>query len=185
MKGSESDSSSADMLVVLRLAALSPALGLAVADFLGATLGPLPVFEEESVLAALAVLLSLLADFLLFLGLSDSEADEAELLVALVAGNAFVLGLRDGALAFLLVLVLFDFSSELLEEAELLELFFDLEESCELEESESLELSSLPEEDDEDELELELPDEELPEVAEDDALLEPARLGGILDPKSA
>ena len=35
-----------------------------------------------------------------------------------------------------------------------------------MEESESLELSSLPEEDDEDELELELPDEELPEVAE-------------------
>ena len=64
-------------------------------------------------------------------------------------------------------------------------LFFDLEESWELEESESLELSSLPEEEDEDELELELPDEELPEVAEDDALLEPARLGGILDPKSA
>ena len=54
-----------------------------------------------------------------------------------------------------------------------------------MEESESLELSSLPEEEDEDELELELPDEELPEVAEDDALLEPARLGGILDPKSA
>ena len=54
-----------------------------------------------------------------------------------------------------------------------------------MEESESLELSSLPEEEDEDELELELPDEELPEVAEDDALLEPARLGGILNPKSA
>lgn len=57
-----------------------------------------------------------------------------------------------------------------------------------MEESESLELSSLPEDDDEDELELELPDEELPEVAEDDALLEPARLGGIMDlslPKKA
>ena len=171
------------MLVVLRLTAFSPALGLAVADFLGATFGPLPVFVEESALAALALLFELLpeADFLPFFGLSDSEADEAELLVVLVVGNAFVLGLRDGAFCFLLVLVLFDFSSELLEEAELLELFFDLEESCELEESESLELSSLPEDDDEDELELELPDEELPEEAEDDALLEPARLGGIMD----
>lgn len=94
-------------------------------------MGPFPVFDEESVLATLAVLVELspLADFLLFFGLSDSEADEAELLVVLVVGNAFVLGLRDGVFCFLLVLVLFDFSSELLEEAELLELFFDLEES--------------------------------------------------------
>ena len=50
-----------------------------------------------------------------------------------------------------------------------------------MEESESLELSSLPEELELDELELELPDEELPEVADDDALLDPDCLGGIMD----
>ena len=169
------------MLVALLLAAFSPALGLAVADFLGAILGPLPAFADESALAALAEALFELfcADFLLFFGLSDSEAEEAELLVVLVVGKAFVLGLRDGTFCFLF-LFFDDFSSELLEEAELLELFFDLEESCELEESESLELSSLPEEEDEEELELELPDEELPEEAEDEALLEPGLLGGIM-----
>ena len=168
------------MFVAFCLAvAFSPALGLAVADFLGAILGPLPAFVEASALAALAALVELFcADFLLFFGLSDSEAEEAELLVVLVVGKAFVLGLRDGTFCFLFLF--FDFSSELLEEAELLELFFDLEESCELEESESLELSSLPEEEDEEELELELPDEELPEEAEDEALLEPGLLGGIM-----
>ena len=108
--------------------ALSPAFGLAVADFLGATLGPLPVFDDASVLPALSVFAESLADFLLFFGLSVSEAEEAELLVVLAVGNALVLGLRDGAFCFLFFL--FDFSSaELLEEAELLELFFDFDES--------------------------------------------------------
>lgn len=113
-----------------------------------------------------------------FLGLSDSEADEAELLVVLVTGAALVLGRLEGAfLAFFL-----DFSSELLdaEEAELLELFLDLEESWELEESsESLELSSLPDDEEEDELDDELPEDELPDDAEEVALLDPALLGGI------
>ena len=110
-------------------------------------------------------------------GLSDSEAEDAELLVALAVGKAFVLGLLDGAfLAFF-----FDFSSELLvaEEAELFELFLDFEESCEFEESsESLEESSLPDDEDDEELEEELEDE-LPDDAEEEALLEPARFGGI------
>ena len=119
-----------------------------------------------------------LPDFF-FLGLSDSDAEDAELRVVLAMGAALVLGRLEGAfLGFFL-----DFSSELLEaeEAELFELFLDLEESWELEESsESLELSSLPDEDDEDELDDELPEEELPEDAEEEALLDPARFGGIL-----
>lgn len=149
------------------LAPFSPAFGFAVADFLGAIFGRL----------LLASFFELLNFF--FLGLSDSEAEDAELRVVLAMGAALVLGRLDGAfLGFFL-----DFSSELLEaeEAELLELFLDLEESWELEESsESLELSSLPDEDDEDELDEELPDDELPEDAEEEALLDPARFGGIL-----
>ena len=44
----------------------------------------------------------------------------------------------------------------------------------------SLELSSLPDEDEEEELDDELPDDELPEEAEEEApLLDPGRLGGI------
>ena len=115
-----------------------------------------------------------------FLGLSDSEADEAELLVVLVTGAALVLGRLDGAFFGFF----FDLSSELLEaeDAELLELFLDLEESWELEESsESLELSSLPDDDEDDELDDELPEDELPDDAEEEALLDPARLGGIFE----
>ena len=115
-----------------------------------------------------------------FFGLSDSEADEAELLVVLVTGAALVLGRLDGAFFGFF----FDLSSELLEadEAELLELFLDLEESWELEESsESLELSSLPDDEEDDELDDELPEDELPDDAEEEALLDPALLGGIFE----
>ena len=144
------------MLVAL-LAFLSPAFGLAVADFFGATFLTSAAFEAWP--------------FLAFFGLlSDSDADEAELRVFLVVGSAFVLGLRDGVFfgeAFFLALLS---ELEVPEDPELLE----------LDESESLELSSLPDEEDEDELpEDELPDEELPEEAEDEALLEPGLLGGI------
>ncbi len=150
------------------LAPFSPAFGLAVADFLGATLGPPATLASFLAVATVPFLLPF------FAGLSDSEAEEAELLVALAVGKALVLGLRDGTF----LVFFFDFSSELLEaeEAELLELFFESEES-----SESLELSPLPEDDEDEELDEELPDEELPEVAEEEALLEPALgLGGIL-----
>ena len=74
---------------------------LAAADFFGATFVGL-----TSVLGAFA------PDFFAFLGLSDSDADEAELRVVLVVGKAFVLGLLEGT--FLLFFL--DFSSaELLE----------------------------------------------------------------------
>jgi hypothetical protein len=52
--------------------------------------------------------------------------------------------------------------------------------TLEFEESESLELSSLPEDDDDDDVDDELPLDELPD--EEDALLEPARFGGIVKP---
>ena len=112
--------------------------------------------------------------FLVFFGLSDSEAEEAELLVVRVEGKALVLGLLEGTfLAFFLVFS----SAELLEFEESVDFFL---ESCEFEdESESLELSSLPDEELELELDDELPEELLPDEAEEDALLEPVRLGGI------
>ena len=162
------------MLDARLLAPFSPALGLAVADFLGAILGGPALLSPLDPGAVVA-------DFLFFFGISDSEAEEAELLVVRVVGKALVLGLRDGTfLAFFLDLS----SAELLEdldEAELLELFLDLDEFCELDESSvSLELSSLPELELELELEEELPDEELPEEADEEALLEPGCLGGIL-----
>ena len=123
LKGSESESSPDKVLLVVLL---SPALGLAVADFFGATLVALvSALEDDGAL--------LLAAFLLdFFGLSDSEADEAELLVVLVVGNALVLGLLEGTfldlLAFLslLLLLLLAFSSlaELLESVELFFLDF-------------------------------------------------------------
>ena len=130
LKGSESESSSADILVIfVFLAPFSPALGLAVADALGAILG-FALVEAPSDLAALESVL-FLSDFLLFFGLSDSEAEEAELLVALAVGKAFVLGLLEGTFFFLsLFFEAFCSSELLLEEAELFELlFFDLEES--------------------------------------------------------
>ena len=137
--------------------------GLAVADFFGATF------------VALASALGTLDPvFLVFFGLSDSEAEEAELLVVRVEGKALVLGLLEGTfLAFFLVFS----SAELLEFEESVDFFL---ESWEFEdESESLELSSLPDEELELELDDELPEELLPDEAEEDALLEPVRLGGI------
>ena len=137
--------------------------GFAVADFLGATF------------VALASALGTLDPvFLVFFGLSDSEAEEAELLVVRVEGKALVLGLLEGTfLAFFLVFS----SAELLEFEESVDFFL---ESWEFEEeSESLELSSLPDEELELELDDELPEELLPDEAEEDALLEPVRLGGI------
>ena len=124
LKGSESESSPDKVLLVVLL---SPALGLAVADFFGATLVALvSALEDDGAL--------LLAAFLLdFLGLSDSEADEAELLVVLVVGNALVLGLLEGTfldlLAFLsllelLLLLAFSSLAELLESVELFFLDF-------------------------------------------------------------
>lgn len=148
-----------------------------MADFLGAILGPAPpaLLPLGSALPLASFLPDFLADFLAA-GLSDSDADEAELRVVLVVGNAFVLGLREGA--FLLLCFFLDFSSPELELED--DDFFP--ESWESEESsESLELSPLPEELEELELEPELLELELPEEADDEALLEPDRgFGGIL-----
>ena len=84
-----------------------------MADFFGATFSVL-----ESFLLAADFCFCFCFD--LPLTDSDSEALEADDLVVLVVGNAFVLGLRDGGfLAFLF----FDLSSELSDE----ELFLDPE----------------------------------------------------------
>jgi hypothetical protein len=116
-KGSESVSSS-DAL----LEPFSPAFGLAVAvaDFLGAALGP-P--------AALPSAFEPADDFFDFVfdRLSDSEADEAELRIVLVVGKALVLGRREGTFLDFF----FDFSSPELTErddADPLELFLDFAE---------------------------------------------------------
>ena len=105
--------------------ALGLALGLAVAvaDFFGAILG-VTCLTLSFLLAELPPEPEAFL-FPFFVCISDSEAEEAELRVVL--GKALVLGLRDGTFfAFF-----FDaLASELLdaEEAELLELFLDLDE---------------------------------------------------------
>ena len=124
---SESESSPDKVLLVVLL---SPALGLAVADFLGpwTLVALVSSFDDFGAFLLSAFLLD-------FFGLSDSEADDAELLVVLVVGNALVLGRLEGTflvlLAFLSLLLelflfaLFPSSAELL-------LALELDESVEL-----------------------------------------------------
>ena len=127
LKPSESESSPDKVLLVVLF---SPALGLAVADFLGpwTLVALVSSFDDFGAFLLSAFLLD-------FFGLSDSEADDAELLVVLVVGNALVLGRLEGTflvlLAFLSLLLelflfaLFPSSAELL-------LALELDESVEL-----------------------------------------------------
>ncbi len=117
-KGSESESSSEIVAEDFFELFASPAFGLAVADFLGATFVEalasfLPPIAEPAFTGFCLLCFDLFVD-------SDSEALEADERVVLVVGSALVLGRRDGGF---LVFCFFDLSSELSEE----ELFFELD----------------------------------------------------------
>ena len=130
ISGSESESSP-DKVLLLVVLLLSPALGLAVADFLG----PWTLVALVSAFLAFFSAFLLSAFLLDFFGLSDSEAEEAELLVVLVVGNALVLGLLEGTFldflsffSLLLLELLLSFAFP----ASSAELLLELDESVEL-----------------------------------------------------